>query len=341
MPSMTDIFGSDAFGVVSLTNAIEILPAAPGKIVKLGIFKEEGIPTTTAVIDEREGTLSLVPDKPRGSPATQSKRDARRARSYAVPHAPLEDSVLADDVQGVREFGKEGLLAGPSTLVNQRLLQLKTMQEVTLEYQRAQALQGLVPHIDDEGIPSATPLHNLFTDYSITRSAVDFVLGTAGTLVRSKVVSVKRLINTALGSFATEGVIGLCGKDFWDAFIEHALVKAAFDRWQSGAFLRDDFRAQGFNFAGVTFYEYDAQVAGHYFVPPGECQFFPIGVLQMYLTKFAPAPWMETVNTIGRRMYAKQVPLDKLDSGRLIHVQMNSLNWVTRPAALVRGHTSN
>ena len=59
------------------------------------------------MIEEKEGSLSLIPTSPRGAPATQNQHNKRKARSLIVPHIALEDTILAYEVQNVREFGPQ------------------------------------------------------------------------------------------------------------------------------------------------------------------------------------------------------------------------------------------
>jgi hypothetical protein len=60
----------------------------------------------------------------------------------------------------------------------------------------------------------------------------------------------------------------------------------------------------------------------------------------IYRTKYAPADYNETVNTMGRKLYAKQAPME-FDKGIKLEVQTNTMSWCTRPKALVGGITSN
>ncbi len=347
MDVLADVWGSNVFNAVSMTAAIQKLPAKPGKIGKLGIFTESGVTTKYVAIDHKEHTLSLVPTRPRGGDASQSGHASRKSPVYAVPHFPVEDVVLADDYDSVREFGKASVMAGPAALINERMTIMKDRLELTLEFMRAQALQGKVYHVDNEGRPEATAAHNLFTDFDVTEQSVDFVLGTTTTKIRSKAVSALRKAESALGAVAHQGFLALCGKTFWDNFIDHTAVAAAFDRWQNGAFLRDDLRSQGFPFAGITWMEYNASIGTAVqgtaidFFPAAECRIFPVGIPGAYITRFAPAPWLETVNTIGQRIYAKQAPMDKWNSGRSLHAEMNAINLCLYPGCLVKGHTSN
>ena len=56
----------------------------------------------------------------------------------------------------------------------------------------------------------------------------------------------------------------------------------------------------------------------------------------LFRTYYAPADYIETVNTIGRRLYAKQYDMP---NGKGVHLdtQMNALNICTRPKVLIQG----
>jgi hypothetical protein len=120
MPAL-DIFSSSAFSMVALTDAINKMPYVPGRIGQLGLFREQGVSTTSVMIGEREGSLNLVETTARGAPAIQNTTNKRKAHSLVVPHIALEDTILADEVQNVRAFGSENMLEGVQAIVNQAL----------------------------------------------------------------------------------------------------------------------------------------------------------------------------------------------------------------------------
>ena len=87
MPAL-DIFSSSAFSMVALTDAINKMPYVPGRIGQLGLFREQGVSTTSVMIEEREGSLNLVETTARGAPAIQNTTNKRKARSPTVEPAP-------------------------------------------------------------------------------------------------------------------------------------------------------------------------------------------------------------------------------------------------------------
>lgn len=332
--SLADVFNTDAFTLTSLTQAVNKLPFVPSRIGQLGIFGTRGVNTRTVVIEEKAGTLSLLPTRPRGGPASIGKSPKRTARSFLVPHIPHDDTVLADDVQNVRAFGSEDALQGAIQVVNDKLTAMRQDFEVTFEHLRAGALSGSI--LDADG---STELFNLFTEFGVSETDVDFVLGTAGTDIRDKILTVIDTIETELGAAPFQHIHCLAEKTWFRDFISHAEVKAAYDRFREGEFLRSDPRA-GFQFAGVTFEEYRGKIGSTDFITADTARFFPVGVPGLFTEYYAPADFMETVNTVGIPFYAKQRALDH-NRGIEIHTQSNPLPLCHRPALLVLGSTSN
>jgi hypothetical protein len=135
------------------------------------------------------------------------------------------------------------------------------------------------------------------------------------------------------------GAHALVSPEFFDALTGHAKVKEAYERQEDGAALRNDMRS-GFTFAGITFEEYRGQATDadgnvRKFIASGEAHCFPVGTVDTFATYFAPADFNETVNTLGKPMYAKQEPR-KFDRGTDLHTQSNPLPMCHRPAVLVK-----
>jgi hypothetical protein len=274
---MLDIFKSDAFGLISLTDAILKLPHQPTRIANLGLFQSRGIPTTTVVVEEKDGQLSLIPTSPRGGPGSVLGRNLRTARSFLVPHLEREATIYADEVQGVRAFGSESETEGVMAVVNQRLAELRPMHDVTLEYQRIGAMKGSI--VDADG---TTVLFNLFTEFNVVQQTKDFVLSNATTNVRKTTVEALRLMEAELGGTPYTQARAFCSAGFFDDLVDHANVKEAYKYQEGRAMLAGDLRYTGFEYGGVLWEEYRGSVTGSdgnakAFIPANEAILFPVG----------------------------------------------------------------
>ncbi|MEG3637653.1 major capsid protein [Magnetococcus sp. PR-3] len=330
-----DVFNNNAFSMVSLTDAINKMPFVPGRIGQLGIFHEQGVSTTTVLIEEREGSLNLVETTARGAPAVQNSSNKRKARSLTVPHIALEDTILADEVQNLRAFGSESNLEGVQTVVNNRLEEVARKIDATLEHLRIGAIKGQI--LDADG---STVLYDLFTEFGVSQQGeVDFDLDNANPqagAVKKKCHTIRRKIEDELGAQPYDHIHAICGPDFFDELITHPEVSTAYERYMDGLFLRQGQARGSFEYAGIIFEEYRGKVGSVEFHDPSKAHFFPVGVPGLFRQYNAPADFVETVNTIGLPRYAKQAVDQQFARWVMLHVQSNPLPICTRPRVLLK-----
>ncbi len=332
MPTM-DIFRDDAFSMASLTAAIIAVPYKPARIGQLGLFGEQGITTTVVMVEEKQGQLSLVPTSPRGGVPDSIGKDGWKVRAFTVPHLARRSQILADAIQGVRAFGSETELQVIQTMVNQRLATLRNMLDVTLEYHRMGAIKGVV--LDADG---TSTIYNLFTEFGVVQQTFDMDLDDTDEDVRGNCVAIARLIEDELGAAIYTGLRGFCSSSFFDALVGHAEVKESF-KYQESRVLRDDLR-KGFPFGGITWEEYRGKVGSVAFVEDGYAYIFPEGVVTekgpLFQTNFAPADYLETVNTVGLPYYSKQAVDPVWQKFVDIEAQSNPLCLCLIPRAVIK-----
>lgn len=334
MPTL-DVFQNDAFSLIQLTAAINKAPYKPARIGQLGLFGEQGITTTHVMVEERDGLLTLVPTSPRGGVPDAIGDTPRRVRSFVVPHLARRSKIMADTIQGVRAFGSETELEVVQRVVDQRLATLRAMLEVTLEYHRMGAIKGVI--LDADG---TTPIYNLFAEFGVGQQTANMVLQTSTTDVRAKCVAIIRQIEGELGAAMYDGIRAFCSASFFDALVGHAEVKETF-KYQESPILRQDLR-RGFQFGGITWEEYRGSVGSVSFIEDGYAYVFPEGVQTengpLFQTNFAPADYLETANTLGLPLYAKQAIDAQFQKFVDLEAQSNPLSLCLRPRAVVKAY---
>ena len=328
MPAL-DIFSGDAFSVTSLTESINKVPHVPGRIGKLGYFAEKPITTTAMFLETKDTSVSLVASAARGAPAPVKVGGKRSVIPISTVHLPQRATIGADEVQGIRAFGSETETETVQAVVNDKLEIMRRDLDATIEYQRIGAIKGQV--LDSDG---TSVLLDLFTTLGVAQQTKSLVLGTAGTKVRNKVTEALRLQDAEMGNLIASGSRVLCSAQFFDALVGHSAVEAAYDRWMNGQFLRDDVRG-GFYYAGVYWEEYRGKVGAIDFIAAGDAYMVPEGVPGLFVTNFAPADYMETVNTRGLPYYAKQELMD-FNKGVALESQSNPISICTRPRAIIK-----
>lgn len=333
--STLDPFKADGYSLIRLTDMINKLPHKPMRLTDMGLFVEEGIDTLTVAIEEKSGSLELVPNVPRGADGLIVVDDKRVLNNLSIAHLPQQGAVMADEVQGIRTFGSENETDLIDAKVTRELQRMKDKLDVTIEWMKIAALQGIILQISKAGVVST--LYNLFTVLNVIQQTHAFDFSDADLEVNEECRKVIRQIEDDLGAFSYQRIHCFCGADFLDELLKHPSAKQFVVNWSAASqFLQDDLRFAAVKIGNVIFEEYRGRVNGTDYIEADEAWFFPIGVTDMFKSYFGPANYIETVNTIGLPYYAKQATM-KFDKGIEFESQSNPLPINKRPRAVVKG----
>lgn len=338
-----DIFAGDGFTTRELSDAINKVPNQWGRIGDMGLFTPKPLRTPMFMIESKDGHLQLVQSSERGAPIPGQARGKRGLRPFNTSRFALESRITADDIDGVRAFGSETEMSQVEDEVMDRQVELRGSLDITREYLRAGALQGLVKDANGD------TLVDLHAAFGITKKSVDFTFGTAGVDLAQKVREVVRHIELNLLGDVMTGVHFLHSREMWDKMMADESFKRSYDHFMDLNPQRDDVR-KGFYWQGATHEEYlgeagvpqeDGTTVTRRFVPQGEAMAFPVGTRTTFRNYNAPADYMETVNTPGMEFYSKVMPDPKANRFVDVEAQMNTVPICMRPGVLVRPFTSN
>jgi hypothetical protein len=320
-----DPFKSDGFSLMSLTAAINAQAYTPAVLADSGLFQEEGVTTLDVSIESDGKTVGLVAVQPRNAPPQVVVGDKRAIRSFRVPHLPERGHIMADEVQGIRAFGSENVSQSINAIRDERLLKMRRQIDYTIESHRLAALMG-------NYYDAAGNVTSLFTEFGVSQQTVAMALPTSTTPVRTKCQQIINAIETTLDGIPFSGIDVYCGATFWTSLIEHSALKQTVLNWNAAADLRADPR-NPISFGGLRFIRYRGTTAVK--IADTEAYAVPTGVSDLFITRFAPANYVETVNTKGIPYYAKVEPME-MNKGVNIEAQSNPLNLCTRPAAIIK-----
>jgi Phage major capsid protein E len=333
-----DVFSQDAFGVVQLTDSINKMKFVPGFLGQMGIFMESPVSQTTIMIEEMNGLLSLVSPSPRGGPGATEDKVRRSARALVVPHFERDDAINADEVQGVRAFGSETETETIQGKLADRLQIHSQALAATQEYSRIGAIKGVVTYADSSTL-------NLFTEFGVGANSEAFLDLEAGSptdgVLRKLIAGAVRTIANGLEGTPYSSIWALCGDTFFDDLTNHPDVVETFKNWNAAQDLRAGFVqavngafSAPFPFGGVNWVNYRGSVGGTDYIDADLAYGFPASP-GLFRTYYAPADYIETVNTMGQRLYARQY---EAPNGKRVNleVQMNALDICTRPGALLK-----
>ncbi|NIZ11081.1 major capsid protein [Pseudooceanicola sp. HF7] len=320
------------FSIIALTAALNSQPFVPGQVGATGIFHEEGVQSTTIKVEEQNGTLSIIEPTERGGPGVTIADDDRRLIPFEIDHFEINDSVKADEVQGVRLLGSTDQLETMQNRVDSKLERHARRLDATLEHQRVGAIKGII--LSGKG----KVLHNLYDRFGIAvPGAVSLGLdGDVSKLATAIKQNIVIPMEDALDE-AYSGIHAWCGDQLHAYLWDQPEVRETYLA-QSGGTLRDG-APDVFRFGQVTWERYrtgkkaSAANGGAPFIAANEARLVPLGVPELFITRFAPADLEETVNTIGLPRYGHQYPMAN-GKGRHLDSQMNAISLCTKPGVL-------
>lgn len=325
-----DIFNDDAFSVTELSDTITDIPDVPTKIGDKGIFNEKGIRTTVFMFERQGSALKLIPTSPRGGVPEPVALGPRKVFPINLFHIAESWSVLADEVQGIRAFGKETEVMQVADLVRDKLELCRGNMDLTHEYQRVGAIKGLVKDAD------GSTLLDIYDAFGMTQTTLYWDLGNTSVDPKAKGIALKQAMQGKLGGRSFSGIRILASPGWFMSFIANTNIKKAWELWQNGQFFRDDQTEADFAFLrNITIEIYDGVIGGQPLIEDGFAYAYPEGVPGLFQSRYAPADYAETVNTVGKPFYAKQEAM-RFNKGIEGEAQSNPLHFCSLPETIFK-----
>jgi hypothetical protein len=341
-----DIFNNDAFRAMELSEAIVEIPNQWGLIGSMGLFTPKPIRGTKFSVEKKGGVIQLIQSSERGTALPGQNHGKPKLLDLRTERFGLKSRMTAEDIDGIRAFGSTSELQSAANEVADRQTELRGSTDITREYLRAGALQGIIRDAD------GSELYNLFDQFGVTQKVVDFDLGSAGTDVNEKTRHVTRHIRTSLLGDVMNGVVGLMHPDFTDKMMKNDDFKDRYKHFQNrhgGDPLRDDV-SDGFEHGGIYWKEYmgegsvpqeDGTSVTRSFVPAGEAMCFPRGTRQSFRDFNGSPDWIGGANMPGMENYSRLLPDRQEDRFVDVEAMMQTMPMCIRPGILVRVHTSS
>ncbi|MGR6863281.1 major capsid protein [Aliivibrio salmonicida] len=264
-------------------------------------------------------------DGSRGEDSVNTPDDQKRKIvKFSTTHLKQTDSLYADDFQNVRPFGDATYDDQVQQFMLDKFSAMSRNNEATIEYQRIGAFAGKI--LDADG----SVILDLYNNFGIKPvvDTIDLSLGTTKKQIRA----IKKKSKESLKVTNVPRWIAFCGSDFFDSLEAASDVKEALVRTKDAEQLQDD--NDSIAFGSVRWEEYDAFVGDTRFISDDEALLVPV-IDGLCLTRFAPADYSETVNTLGVPHYAQAEP-KRMNRGFDLECQSNPVSIVTVPLAVRR-----
>lgn len=324
------------YTAIELTEEIEVIPNTWGRLQELGIFgPPEGIATLSVEIAYREGSLKILEDRPRGTPAPAGSEDAERSTIVKLPHFPYLETIKPADLQDRVAFGtRRKQLRGVDQATARKLMSIRRHHALTREWLRMGALKGLI--LDGTG----KPLLDLYDTFEVPQKVINFELSNPATNVLAKCEELRNHMQLNLLGETMNGIHVLVDQTFFNALAAHPNVEKFFLGWQQAAALAGAQQQRVFNFSGINFEPYIAVSTGadnkpKVFIEPGEGHAFPLGTSQAFRDYNAPPDHVLFANTLGVDVFVSPKVMDH-GQGVELKSESSPLPICSRPALLVK-----
>lgn len=319
------------------------------------LFTGKGISQLSVIFDKNTVTTTLLPQSSRKANKTVWGKDRTlETFSIATPYFNHKDYITPDDVQGWRKAGTPDQSEDLSSVIADKIEDMRAAADQTREYLKVQAIKGITKD------PSGTTIANMFTEFDATQNTIDFALGTAATKVDLKVSELKRYVaKNAKAGGAIGRIECAVSPEFFDALTTHPQVREAYLYYNSNKDPNRDnlamFEKWGvvdiFDYKGIMFYSYDAE----FNMPDGTTErafgttdtaitkqvgySIVTGMRDLYRAYFAPANTLSGANSMGQEMYLYQYrdPKDKFIE---LELEMSPLYILMKPLVSVKLYTT-
>jgi hypothetical protein len=341
MADMLDIFNQDAFKVTTMAQGMRDIKYVPGFIGSAGLFRTTSIDTLDMAIEkDADQNIFIVGSSPRGGVGQTFGKNRRTMRKLPVPHFQVDDAIYADEVQSVRAFGETVATERLVDRISRRGGEVSQSFALTEEYHRLKVITtGQM--LDKDG----SLLFDYFTEFGeVAPTEIAFDLDNAAPArgaLRKATGAVVRAMGVALDGIPFNGILAICGDAFWDSLVTHSEVEKTYLNWQAAQELRGNIvsTTQAGIWGAMTLFDIKwvnyrgGQSVG---VDTDKVYFIPLGTPDLFRTVYAPADYIETVNTLGQRLYAKVYRMQN-DKGMNMEFQSNVIHYCTRPKVILRG----
>ena len=305
-----DVFTDNAFQATEIQEAVGNIVYVPQMLNAMNLFEVEPLHTTTVGVYKMNDSLAFVPTTERGAPRSLPERDRRSLVQLETVNLRQEDRINSAELQNiVNEFMPFATaLQRADDEVDKRMRKLMNKLEFTREYHRFAALNGIL--LDADG----SVIFNFYQEFGLTQPAAivfDFPNTDEGAL-RTYIAQhvfrpMMRQLNSRKSPSTTIGA--LCSDSFYDAMVQAPEIYKSYQIQQQGAELRANKTWGSFEFAGVTWYNFqgtddNSTIA----VPDGDCRFFPIGATDVFKEYRSPGEEWRVVNSLAEEFYSYVVP---------------------------------
>ena len=312
-------------------------------------FNMKSTSQTAIVFDVDTSTTTLLPQVKRGAGvSTSGKEHTVQTKAVGLGYFKHSDTLTVEDIQGQRApMSTDAETIARATA--EKMQDMRRAWDMTTEYLKLQAIKGLAKS------PDGVTMFDAFTEFGVSQTTIDFVLGTSSTNVDGKIATLKRGIATNVkNGGAIGGVEVLVDPAFFDKLVNHSSMVNAYVQYVNSGKqqMRDDLSnymqwgiMDVFEHRGVRFISYDAT----FNLPDGTTELaiaastghaYATGVKDLFRGYNGPSAKLSAANQAGQELYVRNY-IDPKDEYVEFELEAAPLFIALRPASLYKVTSSN
>ncbi|MCP3683201.1 MAG: hypothetical protein GY861_10975 [bacterium] len=294
------------FTLVDYTEEINLFPKVWDLMTGMNLFDTHNITTTVAQVEFVQEKLAEILSRRRGGERNFIASEDARTENLNVPFFPLDRSITAADIQNFREYGTGNESKTVTSEVARVMARIRSSHAQLKEKAMSLALQGF-------GLEGSAPgvNYDYATVFGQTQplAPVDFSDLTTDpfdTLEAGVRVPIIENAQDGTGSNSNYDIVGICGRQYFSAAINHPEVEEAYKYYESRQEPLRRRLGMGDQGNSIRLFEHKGiilieDLSGN--IPAGEAYFFPKGMPEQFRMYVSPADDFEYANTAGQDLY--------------------------------------
>lgn len=295
------------WGLLDYTPLADLVERTDNALEALGLFEPIFGQTTTAEMERVTEGSDAIPAKERGGDRNYAGTESARKEFFAIPFFPLDKLAKASDIQDFREYGTADTPATVNTRVERNIKRIRQSHDKLRRVAMYTALKG---NTYAGGLTGSQYDKNFAAVWGVAgdvfTGGIDFTNLTADPALYVEKNCREHITAQAQDDAGAYQVVALVGSGFFNAFVTHPLVEAAYSQYVSeqeplrkrlGADGNENAVGRIFSHKGTTYIE---DVSGQ--IDRDDAYVLPVGI-DMFFIQYAPADTLDLANSVAEEMY--------------------------------------
>lgn len=329
METMLDLFKGDAFGLVSMTNAVNSLPYSEGELKDICRFEDKMSPTRMVSLDKTAGEIYILDNLGDAEPAPVADEPERENHVFEIVRFGERVNFYNRTFRDVRGTGTNEPMLVEQVRNDGLQLGVRRLKK-TQEYNRFGVVSGKWRNAKGQLLAD---MRTILGDQA--SPTVTWNLGAAGFNTNKELTKLKTIAEDHLGDFVADDYVLLLGRNGYSEVREHKSTVDAFSELTNLEYRRADDRVKGFVMSEdvlVRSYGREKKNDGSPFLAPNKGYFVPRAA-GLFLELFGPSDMDEFLGAINEFYVGKK----QMDFGKGLEalLEMYHMPLCCRPGSII------